>query len=72
MNERAAAPRLAGAVQWLGPCSCGCGLFKAAILDEDGEPFAMFGFDRDGWINFMKGVLELLDEGEDGEHHTTH
>jgi hypothetical protein len=68
--------RNAYAVEWAGLCLCGCGSFKAVLVDEHDKPIASFGWDREGWISFLAGVMRQID-GEQldetvCEHHTAH
>jgi hypothetical protein len=66
----------ADSVQWLGLCPCGCGSYKAVLLDEHEKAIAIFGWDREDWVAFMQGVMRQIDgESSDGsvcEHHTAH
>lgn len=66
----------ADSVQWMGPCPCGCGAHYAMLLDADGDPIAVFGWQPEGWADFMAGVAEhIKGESTDGtvfEHHTAH
>lgn len=65
----------ADAVDWVGLCPCGCGSYKAVLVDENDKCIATFGWDREGWEAFMSGVLRMID-GESDEsvcaHHTPH
>jgi hypothetical protein len=67
---------VADSVQWMGLCPCGCGSYKAVLLDEHEKAIAIFGWDRTDWIAFMAGVMRQIDgESKDGpvcEHHTAH
>lgn len=66
----------ADSVQWIGLCPCGCGAYKAVLLDENRKTIAAFGWDREGWISFTEGALSLIEGGEPDEaavcHHTAH
>jgi hypothetical protein len=66
----------AASVQWIGLCSCGCGAFKAVLVDQNDKFIATFGWDREGWVDFLAGVMGEIDgESNDGivcEHHTAH
>jgi hypothetical protein len=68
--------RQAESVQWMGLCPCGCGAFKAVLFDEDDKIIGSFGWDREGWVAFLAGVIRQIDgESNDGfvcEHHTAH
>lgn len=63
-------------VQWMGLCPCGCGAYKAVLVDDNDKSIATFGWDREGWVAFTKGViLEIDGESNDEafcEHHPTH
>jgi hypothetical protein len=63
-------------IEWMGLCPCGCGAFKALLLDEHDKAIAAFGWDREGWVSFLAGVMRQIDgESNDGivcEHHTAH
>jgi hypothetical protein len=63
-------------VQWWGLCPCGCGSYNAVLLDKHEKPMAVFGWDREGWVSFLAGVMRQIDgETNDGavcEHHTAH
>jgi hypothetical protein len=66
----------AEAVEWIGLCPCGCGAFKAVLIDENDKIIASFGWDREGWASFLAGVMRQID-GEQldetvCEHHTAH
>lgn len=66
----------ADSVAWIGLCPCGCGSFKAVLLTDDDKEIAVFGWDREGWVDFLAGVMRQIDgESIDGnlcEHHTSH
>lgn len=66
----------AASVEWMGLCPCGCGAFKALLIDGKGKRLATFGWDEDGWAEFMTGVVQLIrgDSLEENscEHHTEH
>jgi hypothetical protein len=51
----------ADSVQWIGLCPCGCGSYKAVLLDEDENALAIFGWDREMWIAFLIGVMRQID-----------
>jgi hypothetical protein len=57
----------ADSVQWVGLCPCGCGTYKAVLVDEKDNCMATFGWDVDGWLHFMKGVANAImtDDNED-------
>lgn len=63
-------------VQWMGLCPCGCGAFKAVLVDANDKCIASFGWDREGWVLFTAGVIRQIDgESIDGkvcEHHRAH
>lgn len=50
----------ADAVRWLGLCPCGCGTFKALLVDENDGGIATFGWDREGWVQFLTSVLDKV------------
>jgi hypothetical protein len=66
----------ADSVQWVGLCPCGCGSYKAVLLDENDKAIGIFGWDREGWVSFLAGVMRQIDgESLDEhvcEHHTAH
>lgn len=66
----------AESVEFMGLCPCGCGAYKAMLIDEDENFLASFGWDREGWVRFMDGVLKQIDgESNDGtpcEAHRAH
>lgn len=66
----------ADSVQWIGLCPCGCGAFKAVLLDDDEKAIATFGWDREGWVRFAAGVIRQIDgeliDGVVCQHHTPH
>ena len=75
MRKKKKVPQ-ADSVAWIGLCPCGCGAFKAALLAEDDKEIAIFGWDREGWLNFLAGVMCQID-GESNvgvvcEQHTAH
>lgn len=63
-------------VQWIGLCSCGCGAYKAVLIDENDKCIATFGWDREGWVLFTAGVIKQIDgesnDGEPCERHRAH
>jgi hypothetical protein len=76
-KKRGRSIRQAGSVRWLGLCPCGCGAYKAMLLDENDNAIGIFGWDRENWMAFMAGVMRQIDgeESSDGplcEHHTAH
>ena len=59
---------LAHSVAWAGLCPCGCGAFKAVLIDDNGDQFASFGWEAEGWLAFMRHVTrQLLEATEGGE-----
>jgi hypothetical protein len=66
----------ADSVEWLGLCPCGCGTYKAMLLDANDKPIATFGFDEEGWACLMAGIIrQIKGEPMDDllcEHHTAH
>jgi hypothetical protein len=75
-NRRGRLIPQAEAVQWIGLCECGCGDYKAVLIDENNKCIGIFGWDREGWKDFTEGVMRHIDgESNDGaicEHHTAH
>jgi hypothetical protein len=78
MSERKTVPTAipqATMVQWVGLCPCGCGTYTAVLVDDNDKCIATFGWDREGWVAFTKGVILEID-GESNEafceHHTAH
>ena len=63
-------------VQWIGLCPCGCGAYKAVLVDENEKCIATFGWDLEGWVAFCAGVLRQIKgesiEGVVCDHHTAH
>lgn len=55
MSKKKRVPQ-ADSVQWVGLCPCGCGSYYAVLLDENDREMALFGWDREGWVNFVAGV----------------
>ena len=75
MDERDQPIPQAESVQWMGLCPCGCGAFKAVLLDADDNCIATFGWDREGWVRFTAGVIRVIDGESFGsicEDHTEH
>ncbi len=66
----------AESIEWMGLCPCGCGTYKAVLIDEGGTRLASFGFDREGWVKFTSGIIKQIDgEPPDGaiyHDHTAH
>jgi hypothetical protein len=61
----------ADSVRWMGLCPCGCGTYRAVLMDDD-RPVITFGFDRKGWVEFIVGVLTKIKgqlENEPDEPH---
>lgn len=54
----------ADAVRWMGLCPCGCGSYKVILLDEHGRGLATCGWDKEGWLRFMRSVLESIEAEE--------
>jgi hypothetical protein len=77
MRKRDRKIPVADSVQWMGLCPCGCGAYNAILLDEHEKEIGIFGWDREGWIAFLAGVMRQIDgeessEGPVCEHHTAH
>jgi hypothetical protein len=58
----------ADGLQWLGLCDCGCGSYYVAVTDKEGRELAVFGWDREGWRQFMAGVIQAIEHEEEGGH----
>jgi hypothetical protein len=52
-------------VAWIGLCPCGCGAYKAVLLDGNDQCMATFGWDKEGWANFMAGVGDQIQREAD-------
>jgi hypothetical protein len=50
----------AAVVEWMGLCPCGCGAFRALLIDGKGKRLASFGWDEEGWVHFMAGVVRQI------------
>jgi len=63
-------------VHWIGLCNCGCGSYYAVTVDGNDKALSVFGWDKEGWRNFMAGVICQIESeesnGTQGAHNTTH
>jgi hypothetical protein len=62
-------------VAWVGLCPCGCGAYKAVLLDGNDRCMATFGWDEEGWGRFMARVMRSIARESNEEtpaHETTH
>jgi hypothetical protein len=61
-------------VAWVGLCPCGCGAYKAVLLDGNDQCMATFGWDKAGWASFMVSVgMQIKRESDEQEiPETTH